>query len=276
VKKILNYIIFCLLLLNDSFAQEIQHYDWHLKDSVKLGKNAVWSVDILQNIYVSDAGVVNKYDSTKTLKFSQSIKSLGELSDLIVINTMKLVYFSDEQQILCYMDNTLAQNEDCIRLGDRDIISATTVAKSDRSNKVWVFDDINSRLLLIDTESENVAPFIIENVRSIIGEGNVAQMIESGGRLYLNCPSSGVFIFDLYGALVGRLDDRAVRALSADQTGVYLLLNDHEIKYKSITYEDPVNVSLPISNVQDLKVSGSLVYLKSGDFVYKYSLEKSN
>lgn len=256
-------------------AQEIQRYDWHLKDSIKIGRNAVWSVDILQNIYVSNAGVVNKYDSTSALKFSQSIKSLGELSDLIVINTMKLVYFSDEQQILCYMDNTLAQNEDCIRLGDRDIISATTVAKSDRSNKVWVFDDINSRLLLIDTESENTAPFVIENVRSIIGEGNVAQMVESGGRLYLNCPSSGVYIFDLYGALVGKIKDLDVRAITADQTGVYLLVNDRELKYQSATYEDPVLVSLPMMHVDDLKVTGSLVYLKSGDFVYKYSLEKS-
>ncbi len=273
----MKFLITCLLALysiNSSHGQEVD-WKWVLKDSTRLSENSDWSVDILQNLYVSEAGVINKYDSTGTLKFTQSIKSLGELSDMVIINTMKLLYFSEEQQIICYMDNTLAQNQDCIDLMERNITYGSHVARSDRSNKLWLYDEINYRLLLIDLESESTAPFVIENLRNITGSYSFLGMEESGGRLYVNCGLEGIFVFDIYGSLLQKIDRPDIVSMSADPSGIYLLNNAGKLEYYLVDRDDSYMISLPKIKVGQIKVAGSIVYLKSGDFVYKYSLEKS-
>lgn len=273
----MKLFITCLIVLfsfGSSFGQE-QEWQWLLKDSTRISESSEWSVDILQNLYISEAGVINKYDSTGTLKFTQSIKSLGELSDMVIINTMKLLYFSEEQQILCYLDNTLAQNQDCIDLMERNITYASHVARSDRSNKLWLYDEINYRLLLIDLESESTAPFVIENLRNITGSYSFLGMEESGGKLYINCGLEGIFVFDIYGSLLQKIDRSYIVSMSADPNGIYLLDNSGLLEYYLVDRDESSKISLPNRKVEQLKVAGSIVYLKSGDFVYKYSLEKS-
>ena len=246
---------------------------WVVHDSIRVGKGVEWTVDVLQNYYISERGVLNKYDSTGVLKFSQSIKSIGELSDLLVINTMKLVYFSEEQQVLCYLDNTLARNEDCLLLSDRNIVSATKVARSDRSNRIWIYDEVNSSLSLIDTEDENVKPFIVENVLGLIGNGEVAEMVESGGKLYINIRREGIYVFDIYGSLADKINVLNADKICADQTGLYVLLDNH-LDYYTNSSDRVFHLELPRENVVQFKLSGSYIFLESGDFVYKYLIRR--
>jgi hypothetical protein len=268
--------ILALTVLTGSFAQKDSSFNWRLIDSIPISEDAVWTVDILSNTYISENGTVSKFDSTGVKVFSQSIKSLGGLSSLCVINTMKLVYFSEEQQLLCYMDNTLSQNENCVRLEDRGIMYATAVASSDRSDKLWVLDEINSRLLLIDLESELRKPLILENVRSIIGEGVYVTMVERGGRLYVNNPSSGVYVFDIYGSFIKHIKERNVTSIDADELGVYLLQADNSLHYYTNRFNEELTLILPRENCHEILVKGNQIYLRTSHFVYKYSVEMTN
>jgi hypothetical protein len=268
--------IIALTVLTVSFAQKDSSFNWRLIDSIPISEDAIWTVDILSNTYISEYGTVSKFDSTGVKVFSQSIKSLGGLSSLCVINTMKLVYFSEEQQLLCYMDNTLSQNENCVRLEDRGIMYATAVTSSDRSDKLWVLDEINSRLLLIDLESDLRKPLILENVRSIIGEVGQVTMVERGGRLYVNNPSSGVYVFDIYGSFIKHIKERNVTSLDADELGVYLLQADNSLHYYTNRFNEELTLILPRENCHEILVKGNQIYLRTSHFVYKYSVEMTN
>jgi hypothetical protein len=268
--------IIALTVLTVSFAQKDSSFNWRLIDSIPISEDAIWTVDILSNTYISEYGTVSKFDSTGVKVFSQSIKSLGGLSSLCIINTMKLVYFSEEQQLLCYMDNTLSQNENCVRLEDRGIMYATAVTSSDRSDKLWVLDEINSRLLLIDLESDLRKPLILENVRSIIGEVGQVTMVERGGRLYVNNPSSGVYVFDIYGSFIKHIKERNVTSLDADELGVYLLQADNSLHYYTNRFNEELTLILPRENCHEILVKGNQIYLRTSHFVYKYSVEMTN
>lgn len=267
-----SLLIISVLIALSGVAQDSKSYSWLCKDSISIPENAVWTVDVLHNFYSSASGIINKIDSSGSLKFSQSIKSIGDMSDLLVINSMKLVFFSEQQQVLCYLDNTLSRNEDCIDLGDKEIVSATKVAKSDRPDRIWIFDDINSRLLLIPTESETQKPFVVDNIRGIIGDGEILQMHESMGRFYIAMKGKGLFVFDLYGSLLDFVALPDIRCLCGDNMAVYVVLEDSMLLITHQTAEK-LKIDLPVKSITEIHRTGELFYVKVGQIVYKYSLK---
>ena len=107
VKVKISLLVIVFLTSYSTFAQDSVSYTWDDKGTVTINENEVWALDAFENVYVSNNEVINKFDSEGELMFSQSIKSLGRMTQMVLINTMKLVHFSEEQQTLCYFDNTL-------------------------------------------------------------------------------------------------------------------------------------------------------------------------
>ena len=59
---------------------------------------SAWNIDQLNNVYVAEGSTLNKYNSEGNLIFSQSIKSIGEISSIDILNPMKIGLLSIEQQ----------------------------------------------------------------------------------------------------------------------------------------------------------------------------------
>lgn len=249
-----------------------QSYQWKPIKKYSLEEQAKWSVDGLSNLYISNNSVISKIDSTGSLKFQQSIKSLGDLSQILPINTMKLVHFSEEQQTLCYFDNTLTQNEDCIELIDRDVLNATEIATSERSDMLWVYDEINSRLSLFNTEGNDQQNIRIENIRGILGTENVDQLIERGNKLYLLDKNIGVFILDIYGSLINKVTLKDAKAITAGQSALYVLFDDHISVFPDES-PDRFDIQLPIENVLEFEFKGGFLYLRTPKNVHKFRLQ---
>ena len=86
-------ITFLFVLISGGvFSQEDALFEWVELRTYPLEQNEAWALDRLENIYISDNGAINKYDTSGVLKFSQSIKSLGKMEGLIPINAMKLIH----------------------------------------------------------------------------------------------------------------------------------------------------------------------------------------
>jgi len=90
--------------------------DFHFPNEI-----LVWNIDNLGNIYAIQNEVIVKFDSTGKQTFSQSIKSLGRISEIEPINSMKIVLFSEEQQNICFLDNTLSLNGNCKNFEEFDV-----------------------------------------------------------------------------------------------------------------------------------------------------------
>ena len=103
-------VVVCSQLLNAQNEDPDTSIVWRLEGEYKIGKNEVWSTDILGNVYITDQKVIEKYDSTGVKKFSQSVKSFGKITEIRPVNTMKLVLFSEDQQILCWISRSEYSN----------------------------------------------------------------------------------------------------------------------------------------------------------------------
>ena len=111
-----KFLLFMLLFNLNYVISQQESYEWEMVNSYKINSGETWAVDLLENIYISNGEMIHKYDLTGSRIFSQSIKSLGNATTIIPINSMKLLHFSEEQQTLCYFDNTLSFLDDCIYL----------------------------------------------------------------------------------------------------------------------------------------------------------------
>lgn len=266
-------LFLCLLFSGVLFSQDTALFEWVELRTYPLDEEEVWTIDRLENVYVSDKGVINKYDTSGDLKFSQSIKSLGKMEDLIPINAMKLIHFSEEQQTLCYLDNTLTPYDDCIELSDQEVINAKLISSSDRQEMVWVFDDINSTLLLLSTrdngQSQNQ---MVANLKGIVGIDSVSQILERSSRLYLLKEGKGVYIFDLYGSLIEYREFDGAKGVDAFFEAI-IVLTDSKLFICSLTNDTNKVVPLPQDGISEFKYFNGHFFFRTLGFVHKFRLE---
>ncbi|MBL4862556.1 MAG: hypothetical protein JKY09_06020 [Crocinitomicaceae bacterium] len=265
------YIVFLLLNVNSSFAQDSLRYTWHEKISYPLDSTEVWAVDVLDNFYFSDKGTIIKYDSAGVFKFSQSIKSLGRMTQMVPINTMKLVHFSEEQQRPCYFDNTLTRIGDCLELIDSDIVDASMISTSNRPDKVWVVDNVNSKLVLLSLEGQSQGQEI-DNLKGILSIGSISQIIERNNRLYLLDSEKGIYVFDLYGSLIEFRPVEGVKHIDAYDNSMFLLTGT-ELKIIFLDINDELSIALPKENIEEFTFSNQMFFFRTSTYVHKFALK---
>ena len=100
--------------------------------------------------------------------FSQSIKSIGDIDQILPINALKTYLFSQTQQQICLIDNTLSIQSACIDLEELEIQYALFCAVSGRPNLIYVYDQFNSTLFLINTKSNTVIQKV-SNLEGVLG-----------------------------------------------------------------------------------------------------------
>jgi len=154
--------------------------EYNLKQKIKN-----WTIDNIGNIIIQQGSTIIKIDSTGKHLFTQSIKSIGEISQISTINSMKLVLFSEEQQCLCLLDNTLTINGKCKYLDQYNIKNAKFIATSNRPNHIWIFDQYNTSIFLIDIIQDKIIQKV-ENFAGIAGINTYfTSMQEYKNNLYL-------------------------------------------------------------------------------------------
>lgn len=269
--KIRLFIFFILSTLQLVNAQENDSLNWKPRGEYTLDKNDVWSVDVLGNVYISSRKLLNKYDSIGVLKFSQSIKSFGRIKEIQSINTMKLITFSEEQQSICILDNTLTLSEECIDLSIYNIGNASHVAVSAQPDKFWVVDQLNSKLLLLCLGATNQCQEI-ENLRGILEMSEITHIQEFNNELYIADSNAKVYKFDLYGTLLNTFNVESLDAFSVKDE-IVITLRNNTLVFNSQSSEI---VNLPIEGIIDFKLSGNFFYFRTGNKILKYSLDLRN
>lgn len=286
--KIAFVVVSCFSVLNcyaqdngaykfeDTTAVETDsiEYIWTEVIKYEIDSEDVWTIDAIGNVFISDGGAINKYDTTGVLKFSQSIKSLGKMQQLMPVNSMKLVHFSEEQQTLCYLDNTLTQIDDCIEMSDRGIINGALVTTSSRSDMVWVYDNLNSKLILLPMEDGQQQGQEIENLAGVIGIESLSQILEKGSQLYVVDEEKGVYIFDLYGSLLEFMPLEGVKFIDVKDDILFVLM-DNEIKLIMTKLDDELAIPLPKEDIREFIFSNQHFYLRTSQHVHKFTVQIS-
>ncbi len=262
-------IVFLFLSLNClSFAQD--DLLWKEKSSFSIDSSDIWTVDVLGNTYITKKELIQKYDSTGILKFSQSQKSIGRLTSLQSINTMKIVVFSEEQQLFCFLDNTLTPYESCVDLIDHSIGNATKIAISSQPNKFWVYDQLNSRLHLLSLIQTEQAQDV-ENLKGMLNSIQISSMLEQNGLLYLVDTVQGVFVLDMYGSLVNSIKKTNIKGIQVDFENIYLLEEDF-ITIINLETNIEVKIQCPLKNIIEFRKNSQHYFFRSNTEIKKYQL----
>lgn len=224
----------------------------------------VWNVDELQNLFLIQGTTIVKCDSSGKELFSQSIKFIGEVSQIEPINALKIAVFSEEQQCLCLFDNTLSLNGKCKYFEEFGIKNAKLIASSNRPNLFWVYDQFNSSLFLIDIISNK----LVQKVENIKGQFfkdktkiDVEKIIEYDNHLYLSNSEEKILEFDQLMTLSGEYRKHArnftflgkqLVEIGKDTIWITSLLNNEVKIYNSEN-----------KNIQEFKIKGKKFYFSS-------------
>jgi hypothetical protein len=254
-----------------SFGQDSLGYSWSQVGELNIGQESFYTVDNLNNIYYTKDQSLVKVDSVFELKFKQSIKSLGDPRQLTAVNSMKLVHFSWQQQTLCFFDNTLTQSEDCIDLFDVGLNNVTQIASSQRPNRLWVFDEVNSVLTLLNTDDVSASVQLI-NLSGVLEIDSCTRIMERNNKLFLLDKNNGVYIFDQFGTLLERISFSDIEAIEVYEQNLLLLQKETLISYDLRTGEE-FTILLPIRDVSSLVAREDFFYFRKGEIVHKFRLQ---
>ena len=234
----------------------------------------VWNVDELQNLYLIQGNTLIKCDSSGKQLFSQSIKSIGNISQIEPINALKIAVFSEEQQSICLFDNTLTLNGECNYLDKYGIRNAKLIARSNRPNLFWIYDQFNSTLLLIDIISNKTIQKV-DNIKGLILKGEeeneVEKIQEFNNHLYLIDSKETIYEFDQLMTLNREFIkhskkivfwDNQLIEMEGNKTWITSLINK-EIKTYTSTNRNP----------KDIKIKGKFLYMNIENKILRFALK---
>ena len=235
---------------------------------------SVWNIDELQNLYLIQGSTLIKCDSSGKQLFSQSIKSIGNVAQIEPINALKIAVFSEEQQSICLFDNTLTLNGECNYLDKFGIRNAKFIARSNRPNLFWIYDQFNSTLLLIDIISNKTIQKV-DNIKGLILKGDeeneVEKIQEFNNHLYLFDSKETIYEFDQLMTLSGEFEyhskkiafwENQLIEMEGNKTWITSLINK-EIKTYTSTDRNP----------KDIKIKGKFLYMNIENKILRFALK---
>lgn len=254
------------------FAQSdsLPENSWKALHEWEIGEDEIWTTDVLGNVLLTKKNLIQKFDSTGVLKYSQSIRSFGRLKDIHTVNSMKIVAFSEEQQTICLLDNTLTLSENCLELADFNIGNATVFSVSSQPDKIWILDQLNSRLLLLSLGKTNQFQEI-SNLKGILDISHVDQLTEYNNRLYLVDRTKGIYEFDLYGTLLNVFLAEGFTNVFFAKENAFLLTKNH-LKVINLVSLKTTDMPLPVEDVKEFEITEIAFYFRTSAKIYNYLL----
>jgi len=264
--KLLFYIFLYVLPLT-GFGQI--HFSWKEQWSKPAG-NSVFAVDQYNNLYYTYEQVLYKIDSTGKERFKQSIKNWSDISFIDARNPMKIMLFSEDQQLVEYLDNTLAKQQDIIDLTGEGFSFATKVVTSAQPDKIWVFDSDNSRIVLYTRQVAQQQR--IDNIFGLLNAKMILQMLEYNSQLYLVDPTKGIFVLDRYGTMLDFISLEKVRLIQIENDILYYLVGD-DLFFMHLKDKFTEKITLPLTGIKYFFKNENKFYFQTDKEIKLFSFE---
>ncbi len=191
-----------LLISAVTFAQEGSAY--RVSRSVN-GDFSAFAADNLGNIYAITHNNQLKKFSPKgdSMGVFNDVRKYGKLTNIDVANPLKTMLFYKDFRTIIVLDR-LMNMVNKIDLRKQNILQVRAVAQS-YDNNIWVFDEQESRLRKVGEDGRLISE--TADLRLALNEAPVpVSIFDQNGFVYLYDPQKGMYVFDYYGAMKGKLD----------------------------------------------------------------------
>src|ERR1700752_604301 len=197
-------------------------------------KNSSIKTDGFGNIYVINNDQISKYNASGVFQKTFSTKRYGKIDFLDATNPLKiLVYFKEFQQLL-FLDNQLTATSNVISLESIGFEQAGLVCSSG-NNSFWLYDKQNNELIRFNQDSKPLVK--TGNLKRILNiDIKPNYLKEHNDNVYLNCPSEGILVFDIYGTFTKTIPLKNLREFDVINGNVYYFEKKTLKEYQSQTF----------------------------------------
>ena len=195
-----------------------------------------FNADNMGNVYLINESELQKYLNNGKLFARYSNLQLGEITSLDVTNPLKiLVYYRDLQQII-FLDDQLSTNSEVVSLVSLGF-EQTDLVCSSANNSFWIYNKQNNELLRFNENSKRIAN--TGNLKQVLQTNLTPNfMMEYNGNLYLNCPDTGIYVFDIFGGFVKIISLKNLSDFKVNETILYFQKDSNLCSYNYKIFEE--------------------------------------
>lgn len=184
-----------------------------------------FTTDNLGNAYLVKGPVLRKFDAKGIFQKEFSNKNFGSISSADAGNPLRPVLFYRDFNRVIFLDNTLSQNGDAVQL-DALGFPLTTLAASSHDNGLWIYDQQNFELIRFNRNLQ------IEqrtgNLSQVLGVDSLQPnfLLEKDNRLFLNNPSTGILVFDIFGTYSKTIGIKGLKQFQVSEDRIFWYAQD--------------------------------------------------
>lgn len=248
--------IFSLLFfLCFSFAFIKKDKPEHIAIKTKLD---YFAVDNIGNIYTIKDEELVKYLPTGKYFVRYSNLKLGNISTVDATNPLKvLLYYRDFQQIV-FLDDQLTQNSESISLEALGYEQTDQVCAG-VNNSFWIYSKQNNELIRFNESSKKVAS--TGNLKQVLRTDLSPNfMLEYNGYLFLNCPETGIYVFDIFGAFSKIISIKNLKQFQVNENIIYYKKDSTLCSYDYKIFEEACKSVPSSAKSTDLKFRKDKIY----------------
>lgn len=201
------------------------------------------SQDKLGNIYQISDMKITKYSSDLKPIQSNSIFSNGTISSFDSRNPLQLMLFYKQQQEIILLDNTLSQTNK-IDLFFFELVDLACA--SNRDNSFWLYSITTQSLIKTDKQGKVTNRY--ENIAQLLERDiNPIQLIEYENQVFLFDLNEGLFVFDLYGNYVKRIELKNTEAVAFYKKKVFYRVKKSIFSYNLVNFDKKTELELDVN-----------------------------
>ena len=227
-------------------------------------KGNFFTADNLGNFYLVGKDEISKYDANGNVFNKFSIKAFGNIESIDVSNPMKILVFYKDFSKIVFLDNTLSLNGSMIDL-EENMLNQSRLACYSYNDGIWVYDQQKFELLRLDKNlsvSNNTG-----NLNQLLGIDIVPDFLtEYNNCIYLNNPSTGILVFDVYGTYLKTIPLLHLRKFQISNQEILYIEDSAAVSY-NLTTKEISRTFLPPNKYSECRRIKGLLYAKNEDYV---------
>jgi hypothetical protein len=228
--------------------------------------------DPLGDICVVQGDQLSKFKGNGVFFRVYSNKNLGKITSIDAANPLKIIVFYRDFSRIVFLDNTVTDNGEPLKLEELGMEQASLVCWS-YDNGIWIYDPIRFSLTRLNQQLKIQNEIL--NLNQILGFAlQPTWMLEADNYLFINVPDKGVLQFDVFGTYMRTIPIKGIQKF--DVSGESIIYTDQEERlhlYQIKTFIEDT-VSLPRKGINDFAIDKDRMILLSNDSLYAFQFKE--
>jgi hypothetical protein len=253
-----------LFLVTNTYTQK----EYKLVAEIKTESNFI-TTDKLSNIYLINNNELLMYDKTGALLYKYSNTQLGKIDfvDASILHK-PLLFYKGFLQII-FLDNTLSINGEPKSL-DQFEYQETQFVCSSFNNGLWIYDLQNKELIHLNKSFKKLSS--TGNLTMLLNiDLNPTKIVEHNNAVYLNNPSTGILIFDIFGTYNKTIPIADIKHFQVKGDWIYYITDNKNIEAYNTRTFDAKSFPIPTENILNFRLENNLLILQKNNSTLLYT-----